>query len=643
MKRGKKRPRSFRAISRRVIALGLGMWFFCMGLLTWAAAADVYRQLDGQACWLVSSFAGREFRGDTYPAGLPGELETNMIRHLADPYLFLDIEPLLPMVPLRSPFNADDLPIEYGIQNAVLFADENGEVLMQSGNYLTFVYTTEGNWESENTAPLGRAYVDLNAMEGGGEALRLDFPYGFQASILLPVLRLTGSFDGNAFRPTAIDRGIYNGSGDAGVEQLNRLDQEKELEWENLYTTEAAAGRELETIYAWEAVGVKNDSDKVSVKGTNFDSLAALLRADLDPQTSYSRKSLLDAVIIWRGNLEDSYGAYTYSLAVQCQPLRYAMERLWAFYLVSAAATGLCVYLILRGIRYSLTIPLERMVDASARGTSVFATAPWAEPYALEKHFDASRKSLAEASAQLQQLRTALDYAKDAEEKRKQLVSNITHELKTPLAVIHSYAEGLQAGIAKEKTETYLSVILEETERMDSMVLQMLDLSRLEAGKVRLAADSFSLLRLTQSIAEKFAPMLQGKNLQLLFGQTEDFLITADEARIGQVVTNLMSNALKYTPEHGRIYIKIYTRRREACFSIVNTAGPLPEEALQKVWDSFYRVDPSRTEPGTGLGLTLVKSIVELHQGTCYVRNTARKEEGGTESGVEFGFTLPLG
>ena len=152
--------------------------------------------------------------------------------------------------------------------------------------------------------------------------------------------------------------------------------------------------------------------------------------------------------------MEDSYGAYTYSLAVQCQPLRYAMERLWAFYLVSAAATGLCVYLILRGIRYSLTIPLERMVDASARGTSVFATAPWAEPYALEKHFDASRKSLAEASAQLQQLRTALDYAKDAEEKRKQLVSNITHELKTPLAVIHSYAEGLQAGIAKEKTET---------------------------------------------------------------------------------------------------------------------------------------------------------------------------------------------
>ena len=174
---------------------------------------------------------------------------------------------------------------------------------------------------------------------------------------------------------------------------------------------------------------------------------------------------------------------------------------------------------------------------------------------------------------------------------------------------------------------------------MDEMVLQMLDLSRLEAGKVRLAADSFSVYVLTQQILERFAPLLESKRQSVHFELAEDFLITADENRIGQVITNLISNAHKYSPQGADIRIKIYFKINSLYFRIENPAPHLSNEALEKVWDSFYRADVSRNTPGTGLGLALVKTIIQLHRGSCTVRNTFLDQN---VPGVEFGFNLPL-
>jgi len=132
------------------------------------------------------------------------------------------------------------------------------------------------------------------------------------------------------------------------------------------------------------------------------------------------------------------------------------------------------------------------------------------------------------------------------------------------------------------------------------------------------------------------------KKLTLTYGNAQDFLVTADEGRIEQVITNLMTNAIKYTDEGGQIRIHITLHQRNARFSMENTAAPLSVTALDKVWDSFYRADPSRTEPGTGLGLTLVKQIVELHRGTCQVQNVKCAVDGKMENRVEFSFTLPV-
>lgn len=149
---------------------------------------------------------------------------------------------------------------------------------------------------------------------------------------------------------------------------------------------------------------------------------------------------------------------------------------------------------------------------------------------------------------EITRLNTALEYAKAAEENRRQMTSNIAHELKTPLAVIHSYAEGLKEHIAEDKRDKYVDVILAEAERTDGMVLEMLDLSRLEAGKVKLSRDEFSLADLTKAIFEKLQMAAEAKELQISYEFPEQSTIVADENRIAQVVENFATNAVKYTP-----------------------------------------------------------------------------------------------
>jgi signal transduction histidine kinase len=150
----------------------------------------------------------------------------------------------------------------------------------------------------------------------------------------------------------------------------------------------------------------------------------------------------------------------------------------------------------------------------------------------------------------------------------------------------------------------------------------MLDHSRLESGKVRLSADHFSLLELTESIAEKLTPAMEEKQLKLSWGFCNECMLTADESRMTQVVTNLMTNAVRYTPEGGSIWVRVFADAKDATFQIENEGTHLPEEVREKIFESFYRADDSRTVKGTGLGLPIARSIVELHRGTVKVQNT---------------------
>ena len=336
-------------------------------------------------------------------------------------------------------------------------------------------------------------------------------------------------------------------------------------------------------------------------------------------------------------NIQQGTGSLYDIDAIRSHPLTCALRALAGIYL----ATGLLVlalfWLVRRRIRRQLVVPVAEIAAAMEenwRPLYLSTAFPWAEAGALRAAYRAEGDRRQQQDNEVTRLTTALHYAETAEENRRRMTSHIAHELKTPLAVIHSYAEGLKEHIAEDKRERYIDVILSETERTDGMVLEMLDLSRLEAGRVKLARDDVSLPALAKAVFEKLESAARAKDLQIAFVFPDEFTITADEARLGQVIENLASNAVKYTPPGGRVTAEIQRGRQGLTFSLENDSPPLAQESLEQIWEPFYRANAGREE-GTGLGLAIAKSIVELHGGRCFARNTA--------GGVCFGFTLDTG
>lgn len=287
---------------------------------------------------------------------------------------------------------------------------------------------------------------------------------------------------------------------------------------------------------------------------------------------------------------------------MEAHPLQAAMRSLIPVYIVSFLVVGAALWILIRMMN-------SRVLDV------------------VESQLQSDK-------TEITRLNKALDYAHRAEENRRALVSGVAHELKTPLAVIHGYAEGLKERIAEDKRDKYLDTILAETERMDGLVLQMLDLSRLEAGKVKLARDTFNLGEMVREVFGKLELLSIQKNLELSFEIPEDLVVTADRGRMEQVITNFASNAVRYTQPGGWIAVRVFTGEQGWGMTVENKCRPFSPEQLDRVFDSFYRIDESRTGKGTGLGLAIARSIVELHGGKCHVRNTG--------PGVEFGFSVSV-
>ena len=648
----KKQTRTGPALTWRIVSLILALWFICMIILTLCVASDMRIQV-AQKLEVFVENGSRGYASDD--SELPGFAETQMITYLGSPYIWLNLDQLLPIVRDQNfdgSISSSDWMwgkwhFYYGYEPAVIYYDENGAEMIRTGHYLTFDYTTPENWNQRNFDPIGKSYIALDEIPGGAECFEhiiSDHATGdVGMGMLYSLFRLTGWFEGNEFHPTMIEDGHYL-SHDGWVTDLGQLasrDERGLLEWETMLTCDAPADQTLVTIYAFNPGGYNNTPRPVTVNGKTYDTLADMLASARNSGNtfSYEKNSMLDSIAISARTHVDSYGTFTIWAAVRCNPLQYAALRLIWVYVISLIVILLLLWRLLALIRRNLTAPLEEMAGSARNGYQMFRKSRWREPAILSESITEIHQTLAENKTELTRLRTALDYARDAEENRKALVSNITHELKTPLAIIHTYTECLQEDISPKNREAYLATILDETERMDGIVLQMLELSRLEAGRVRLASENFSLLELAKAIADKLEPLMAERELTLSYGLTQEFMMTGDEGRLEQVITNLLSNALKYTSDNGMIHIQVFESRGTAYFRVENTTPHLSEEALPKVWDPFYRTDTSRNTSGTGLGLALVKSIITLHGGTCSVRNTIM--EDGVE-GVKFSFEIPI-
>ena len=625
MEKEKKRRSVTAALMWRITALALALWLCMMCGITGACAWDIYHQYEDEFNEDVDAISGRvaslSDRESIKYAVIHSSISLNRYNDFpfVDGPLFMDLE-------------AEVEQYEYAI---ICFdecdQDGNGTTpcLVEDGNVMFFYYYTDDTY-GDIKYP---AYIDLDETQFGRdlaeEAPKLGYYfngyYDLYASFHLlddfRFDRLTGWFEGERFHLVEV------ADHPSDVSPL----EEPEDEWITVVDT-AEPGQELVHIYP-EDIRIKRAATKpVTVDGVTYDDLGDMLENSV--YCYEDQASIFNAVFSAQRSFTVSTGEqYLIRMAVQVSPLQMAFIGLLKFHAVTLLILAVVLLLIYRGIRKKLVTPMRRLQEYVAEG-SLHMPEPeecwWKEPYEV---YVQPRNAIHELKKEVKQLNTALDYAHDAEENRKRMISNITHELKTPLAVIHSYAEGLKEGIAADKQDHYLEVILEEAERMDGMVLEMLDLSRLEAGKVRLASDRFSLLELTRSVFGKLEPLVTEKSLEVEYLWPEDFLITADEGRMAQVITNLATNAIKYSPEGGKIQIHIGQMKGRTRFAIGNQCDPLPEEALERVWDSFYRADASRTEKGTGLGLAITKTIVELHGGTCKAYNTG--------TGVEFQFELP--
>ncbi|MCU5128580.1 HAMP domain-containing histidine kinase [Bacillus cereus] len=224
------------------------------------------------------------------------------------------------------------------------------------------------------------------------------------------------------------------------------------------------------------------------------------------------------------------------------------------------------------------------------------------------------------ANTKLQQ---DIERERQLEKTRKEFISGVSHELKTPLSVIRSFAEGIKDGVSKD-TSYYTDVILEETENMNRLIVEMLELAKLESGTYKLDMTTFSIGELTQQVYTKLLFSMEEKHLQVNIDADPSILVKANRSRIEQVVVNLLSNAIRYTPDGEKIQVSIIEAEDTVKVEIENTGNSIPEESLEKIWDRFYRLDASRSRHtgGTGLGLSIVKNILDLHHAEYGVYNT---------------------
>ncbi|NPV42621.1 MAG: HAMP domain-containing protein [Firmicutes bacterium] len=219
------------------------------------------------------------------------------------------------------------------------------------------------------------------------------------------------------------------------------------------------------------------------------------------------------------------------------------------------------------------------------------------------------------------------------ERMRKEFVANVSHEIKTPITTIKSYAETLMEGALSDReiSQRFLSVIIKEADRMSRLVSDLLQLSRLDYQKTRWVKEPISLVKIVEDVITKLVVTIKQKNMEVYQTFEDGFpMILGDRDRIEQVILNVIGNAVKYTPEGGRIEIKGSSENRRVVLNISDNGIGIPEEDLPRVFERFYRVDKARTRDlgGTGLGLSIAKQIIEAHDGTIVI--DSRYGEGTT-------------
>jgi signal transduction histidine kinase len=274
-------------------------------------------------------------------------------------------------------------------------------------------------------------------------------------------------------------------------------------------------------------------------------------------------------------------------------------------------------------IARSLTQPLKQLTEATRK------VAAGDLDVAVQLN---STDEIGELAQSLNSMSRRLAEARDL---RRQMTADIAHELRTPVSVILGYADGLQEQVIPPTEDTF-KLIQEQAEQLEHLIEDLRILTRAEAGELSLDLSMQDPLPLLKRTLAAHEPQAASQSVTLIF-QADDAIpqIRIDPDRFRQILSNLLANALQHTPEEGEISVSISTREHQISISIADTGPGIPEEELDRIFERFYRRDPSRsrTTGGSGLGLSIAKSLVERQEGHITVKS--KPGEGATFT-IEF-------
>lgn len=235
------------------------------------------------------------------------------------------------------------------------------------------------------------------------------------------------------------------------------------------------------------------------------------------------------------------------------------------------------------------------------------------------------------------ELQRDIDKKVKIDQMRTEFLSNVSHELKTPIALIQGYAEGLKEGITDdpESMDFYCSVIMDEANKMNMMVKKLLTLNQIEFGDEELVMERFDIIELVSSVVNANELRAGQKGIKIIFNQADEHIdVWSDEYKIEEVITNYISNAINHCDFEKRIEVNVKKNGDNIRVSVFNTGKNIPEEDINNIWGKFYKVDKARTREygGNGIGLSIVKAIMDSYGKEYGVRNL--------DNGVEFWFDL---
>jgi signal transduction histidine kinase len=311
-----------------------------------------------------------------------------------------------------------------------------------------------------------------------------------------------------------------------------------------------------------------------------------------------------------------------------------ARGKVLKYFLVSVGIAIVVAVLLIYIISLRLSRPLKQIRYAAAR----ISNGEFEKRVSIK-----SRDEVGELAKAFNHMASALE---NIEKMRRGFVANVSHELRTPMTSIRGFIEGILDGtIPPEKHRHYLTIVRDETNRLNRLVNDLLDLAKMESGEMKLSFAEFDINELIRKCVIKLETLLLERDLTIDADfEEEDLMVNGDRDAIERVVYNLLHNAIKFTPSGGKIYIVTSSTRDVAEVTIRDTGIGIEESELEMIWDRFYKSDESRgrDKTGTGLGLAIVRNIINEHgqsirvssklgEGTAFTFTVAKARSSAVE------------